>query len=200
LADLSALTEHYGTLSGINVLYIGEGNNTASALTMALSRVNGAKLTVITPPGYGLPRNVIATSQAFASESGAEICEDDNTAALPGDVDAVYTSRWQTTGTRKPDADWRRIFQPFKVTRDLMARVSKPSGTVFMHDLPVVRDEEVEKEIIDGHQSIAFRQAKHKLFSAMAVLDWCGGGIPTIHSAGSPEPSRSSAELFAEHQ
>jgi ornithine carbamoyltransferase len=173
LADLSALTEHFGELRGINVLYVGEGNNTANALVLALSRVEGARLTILAPVGYGVPCDVIAKARALASNSGAEICQYDNIAAFPRNVDVVYTSRWQTTGSYKPDPDWRRMFEPFKVTKDLMCQVSKPSGTVFMHDLPVVRGEEVERDIIDGQQSIAFRQATHKLFSAMAVLEWC---------------------------
>ena len=54
-----------------------------------------------------------------------------------------------------------------------MERVSKPSGTIFLHDLPAVRGEEVSSEVLDGPQSIAFQQAQNKLFSAMAVLEWC---------------------------
>jgi ornithine carbamoyltransferase len=57
-----------------------------------------------------------------------------------------------------------------------MARVSKPSGTIFLHDLPAMRGSEVVDEVLDGPQSIAFRQARHKLTSAMAVLSWCAGG------------------------
>jgi ornithine carbamoyltransferase len=56
-----------------------------------------------------------------------------------------------------------------------MERVSKPS-TIFMHDLPAVRGEEVLNEVLDGPQSRAFRQARHKLTSAMAVLEWCLAG------------------------
>jgi ornithine carbamoyltransferase len=54
-----------------------------------------------------------------------------------------------------------------------MARVSKPSGTIFLHDLPAVRGAEVSDEVLDGPQSRAFRQAHHKLTSAMAVLKLC---------------------------
>jgi ornithine carbamoyltransferase len=58
-----------------------------------------------------------------------------------------------------------------------MAEVSKPGGgTIFLHDLPAMRGYEVLDEVLDGPQSIAFRQAYHKLTSAMAVLDWCLGG------------------------
>ena len=54
-----------------------------------------------------------------------------------------------------------------------MDRVAKSTGTIFMHDLPAVRDEEVASEVLDGPQSIAFHQAHNKLFGAMAAIEWC---------------------------
>jgi ornithine carbamoyltransferase len=96
---------------------------------------------------------------------------------LPASVDVVYTTRWQTTGTFKTDPLWKEHFKPFTVTTTLMRKVSKAHATVFMHDLPAVRGEEVEHAVLEGPQSIAFRQARHKLFSAMAALEWCLVGI-----------------------
>jgi ornithine carbamoyltransferase len=60
-----------------------------------------------------------------------------------------------------------------------MAQVSKAKGTIFLHDLPAVRGSEVSDDVLDGPQSLAFRQAYHKLTSAMAVLKWCAA--PTVH-------------------
>ncbi|MFD1051376.1 ornithine carbamoyltransferase, partial [Kibdelosporangium lantanae] len=58
----------------------------------------------------------------------------------------------------------------FQVTSDLV----DPSGkAVFMHDLPAHRGEEVTADVLDGPASIAFQQAENKLYSAMAVLEWC---------------------------
>jgi ornithine carbamoyltransferase len=72
-------------------------------------------------------------------------------------------------------------FRPYTVTPEVMARVSKPGtaaepGTIFLHDLPAMRGYEVLDEVLDGPQSIAFRQAYHKMTSAMAVLNWCAEG------------------------
>jgi ornithine carbamoyltransferase len=173
LADLSTLAEHFGELENIEVLYIGEGNNTATALALACSRIRGAKLAILTPPHYGIPREVLQQSQRFADDYGADVRQYHDMEALPGKVDVVYTTRWQTTGTTKADPNWKESFNPFKVTKVLLDRLSKPSRTVFMHDLPAVRGEEVDAEVLDGPQSIAFRQAEHKLFSAMAGLTWC---------------------------
>ena len=98
--------------------------------------------------------------------------ESHDVADLPTGADVVYTTRWQTTGTTKPDPDWRRGFEPFRVTERVMRDAAAPHG-VFMHDLPAHRGEEVDAAVLDGPRSIALRQAQNKMYSAMAVLEWC---------------------------
>ena len=56
-----------------------------------------------------------------------------------------------------------------------MARVCKPTG-IFMHDLPAVREADVTSEVLDGPSSLSWRQAEHKMFSAMAILEWAVTG------------------------
>jgi ornithine carbamoyltransferase len=170
LADLTTLQLHFGDINGLRLLYLGEGNNTAAALALALTRVPGCAIELRTPAGYGLERSVLARAAESAARSGASIVERHDLAGLPKRPDVVYTTRWQTTGTTKPDPDWRSRFRPFQVTEALMARVG---DAVFMHDLPAHREEEVEAAVLDGPRSIAFAQAETKLHSAMAVLEWC---------------------------
>ncbi|HEU5374621.1 MAG TPA: hypothetical protein VFV38_04205 [Ktedonobacteraceae bacterium] len=173
LSDLATLQDHFGHLSDLHMLYLGEGNSTAAALALAISRIPAMKLTMLTPGGYGLPEDIYKQAQTFARKHGASIEEYHTLDALPQAVDVMYTARWQTTGSSKADPDWREHFEPFRVTQALMDRVAKPTGTIFMHDLPAVRDEEVAPEVLDGTQSIAFHQAHNKLFGAMAALEWC---------------------------
>jgi ornithine carbamoyltransferase len=173
LADLTTLQRRFQRLSGLRVLYMGEGNNTAAALALALARYPGTLLELRTPPGYGLAAEVLAAASAAASRCGAELVERHDMAALPTPVEVVYTTRWQTTGTAKPDPNWRAVFAPFRVSREVMARFP---AAVFMHDLPAHRGEEVDAEVLDGAASIAFLQADNKLYSAMAALEWCVAG------------------------
>jgi ornithine carbamoyltransferase len=173
LTDLTTLQRHFGRVDGLRVLYLGEGNNTASALALALSRYPGTELHLRTPAGYGLLPEYLARATEQAAAHGSLVTERHDLAELPRDVDVIYTTRWQTTGTSKPDADWRERFDPFQVRAELWERSPK---AVFMHDLPAHRGEEVTAEVLDGPASIAFWQAGHKLTSAMAVLEWCAGG------------------------
>jgi len=173
LADLSTLQEAFGRLSGLHVLYIGEGNNTAASLALAVARISEMRLTLVTPAGYGVPREILGSARRSATANGAVVVQHHDMADLPGGVDAVYTTRWLTMGVKKQEERWLDRFRPYTITPAVMARVSKPAGTVFLHDLPAMRGYEVLDEVLDGPQSIAFRQAFHKLTSAMAVLTWC---------------------------
>ena len=171
LTDLTTMTRRFGDVSGLRVLYVGEGNNTASALALALSRFPGTELHLRTPPGYGLDPRFLHGATIAAKRGGATVVERHDMADLPT-FDVLYTTRWQTTGTTKPDPDWRTVFAPFQVDGELLA--TSP-GAVFMHDLPAHRGEEVTADVLDGVASIAFDQAADKFHSARAVLEWCVG-------------------------
>ncbi len=174
LADLATLREHFGRLAGLHVLYMGEGNNSASAIAQAVALIPDMRLTLVTPERYGLPADLLEEVRTKGSANGSEIEQHHDMGRLPRGVDAVYTTRWLTMGAKKADEDWLPKFRPYTVTPAVMTEVSKPGGgTVFLHDLPAMRGYEVLDEVLDGPQSIAFRQAYHKMTSAMAVLDWC---------------------------
>jgi len=166
IADLVTIKENFGRLQDVSVLYVGEGNNTAAALAFAVALTPGMRLTLLTPEGYGLPTSIL-------EKAGAAVEQHHDISSLRDKFDVVYTTRWQTMGTPKTDSDWKEKFKPYSVTQEFMQHFSKDGSTVFMHDLPAVRGDDVISEVLDGPQSIAFRQARHKLTSAMAVLEWC---------------------------
>ena len=176
IADLVTMREVFGRLHDVHVLYMGEGNNTAVALALAVCQVPSMALTMLTPEGYGLPQEVLAEAQSTAAAGGAFIEQFHGVDRLPARVDVVYTTRWQTMGEPKADLKWREKFEPFRVSYEIMSRVSRPGHTIFMHDLPALRGAEVASEVLDGPQSVAFRQARHKLSSAMAIMEWCLDG------------------------
>src|SRR5262249_3507545 len=153
-----------------------EGNNTAAALAWAVAKTPGMKITMITPPGYGLADSTVTEVCRYASRHGSVVNQYHHPHKLPENVDAVYTTRWETMGVTHPDPLWLEQFFPYSVTQSLLNKVSNPSGTFFLNDLPAVRGDEVSDEILAGSHSLAWRQAQHKLYSAMAVLDWCLNG------------------------
>lgn len=169
ICDLATMRLHLGELTGVDVLYIGEGNNSATALAHGLAKVPSSTLTVAAPPGYGISEDDLAAARAVGASIEATVLTTSSMDDLPADVDIVYTTRWQTTGTAKTDSDWREVFRPFHIDEDLLSRW--PSA-LFMHDLPAHRGDEVSGAVLDGSRSIAWSQAAMKLSSAMAVLEF----------------------------
>jgi ornithine carbamoyltransferase len=174
IADLSVIKEHFGRLSGLHLLHLGEGNNTAEAQVLAVAQIPGMRMTLVTPKGYGIPETTLEKAHKLAAASGAIIEEHHRVDRLPTNVDVVYTTRWNL-GAPKLDWDWTSKFRPYAITSELMASVSKSTGTIFLHDLRAVRGFEVMAEVLDGPQSKATRLAYYKMASAMAVLNFCAG-------------------------
>jgi ornithine carbamoyltransferase len=183
IADLVTIRESLGRLEDVHVLYLGEGNNTAASLALAVAQTPGMRLTLVTPEGYSLPDDVLEKAYAVARQNNSTIEHHNRIDRLPNNVDVVYTTRWQTMGVPKAEQDWVTKFRPYSVTRALMSQVSKPSGTIFLHDLPAMRGDDVVDEVLDGPQSRAFRQSHHKLTSAMAVLTWCMADQVDAHNS-----------------
>lgn len=173
IADLVTIKEVFGHLQGVEILYVGEGNNTAAALALAVSLSPGMRLTLATPEDYGMQPHVLETSRELCRQSGSVVEEFHDLSTVLRGFDVVYATRWQTMGVPKSDPHWKEKFIPYRVTPELMQRFSRNGHTVFMHDLPAVRGDDVVDEVLDGPGSVAFRQAKHKMTSAMAVLEWC---------------------------
>ncbi|MBB5935022.1 ornithine carbamoyltransferase [Streptomyces zagrosensis] len=170
IADLTTLLSHFGKIEGLRVCYVGEGNNSAAALALTLSRYREVHLELRTPTGYGLEPATLRQAQLNARTSGASVTQVHSMDSAPAGFDVIYTTRWQTTGTNKPDPNWRDIFAPFQVTTALW---DKSPDAVFLHDLPAHRGEDVTAEVLDGPHSLAFDQSENKMYAAMAVLEWC---------------------------
>lgn len=169
ICDLATLLLEFGTLQRLSVLYVGEGNNTAAALAYGLCHLPECRVTFATPSGYGLSTSILDDAAKQARQAGGCVNQVHDMNSLPAQVDVVYTTRWQTTGTSKSASDWRQRFRPFYVDEALLERWPDAK---FMHDLPAHRGEEVSAEALEGPRSLAWTQARMKLLSAMAVLEW----------------------------
>ncbi|MBP2585262.1 ornithine carbamoyltransferase [Streptomyces sp. PvR006] len=171
IADLTTLAEHFGKLAGLHVLVVGEGNSSGAALALAGALTPGLRITLLSPEGYEVPKSTMDLVDEL-SGGDHQVRRITDPAEVEGPVDAVYTSRWQTMGVPKADPDWLTAFEGFAIDRAFFERYSGPD-TVFLHDLPAVRGQEVTDEVLDGERSLAWRQAHHKMTAAMAVLEWC---------------------------
>jgi ornithine carbamoyltransferase len=176
LSDYAAIHEAFGRTEGLSLAYLGEGNNTAAAIALLFSRVRGFRCNFYCPPGYELDERTASIATHFAAGSGAFISFANEVPKNPDPVDIVYTTRWQTMGVPHKEENWRAIFAPFRVDAALFERFKKPKGSVFMHDLPALRGDEVAGEVLDGPSSIAIRQSFQKTSGAAGALLWTLAG------------------------
>src|SRR5437762_2127477 len=166
IADFLTLQEHWGTLRGRTIAFVGDGNNVAASLAHAAAML-GVNLHVASPEGYQLPHSVVQQATSV-SRHGARLRLFSEAADAVAGVDAIYTNTWTSMG-RESEMDVRRLaFAPYQVDEALMA-LAKP-GALFMHCLPAHRGEEVTAEVFESAAAVVFDQAENRLHGQKALL------------------------------
>jgi ornithine carbamoyltransferase len=150
----------------LKLAYLGDGNNVCHSLMLS-GTAAGMDIVVASPANFAPDATLVGRARELAAHSGGSIrVTGDPIEAVTG-ADAVYTDVHESMG-QPDDSAKRQALAPYKVTSLLMAQ-TKPEG-VFMHCLPMRRDEEVEAAVADGPQSIVFEQAANRLHMHKALL------------------------------
>jgi ornithine carbamoyltransferase len=154
LADLLTIRQHFGSLAGLTVAWVGDGNNVCRSLLLAAERA-GVEMRVASPSG-------------FEPDVSAHVTNDPIEAVK--EVNVVCTDVWASMGQEDEAAARRRAFAGFTVTPQLMQQ-ARPDA-IFLHCLPAHRGEEVAAEVIDGPQSAVWQQAENRLHAQRGLLLW----------------------------
>jgi ornithine carbamoyltransferase len=167
LADLLTLQERFGQLRGLTVAYVGDSNNVANSLLLALPRL-GANLVIASPAGYGPAPTILERAHQDAREAGGwvEVCRDP--AVAVANAAAVYADSWYSMGQEHEATKRRHIFEAYQINEELMAHAG--DETVVMHCLPAHRGDEITDQVLDGPASIVFQQAENRLHAQKALL------------------------------
>jgi ornithine carbamoyltransferase len=167
LADLLTIRERFGRLEGVKVAYLGDGNNVAHSL-MEAGAIAGMEVVVSTPYGYRPHSEILVAAHERAMEHGGSIdWQADPTRAVRG-AQVVYTDVWVSMGEDAERQQRLDALAGHQVTSDLMSLAA--AGAIFMHCLPAHRGEEVVAEVIDGSQSVVFKQAANRLPTEQALI------------------------------
>jgi ornithine carbamoyltransferase len=168
LADLLTLRQRFGSLTGLRLAYLGDGNNVAHSLLEACA-LAAVDIVVATPEGYGPDPDVVTTAAARAEAAGSLVQITEDPVAAVADVDAVYTDVWVSMGDDEAERDERSTaLGPYQVNEAIMAEAGPEA--VFMHCLPAHRGQEVTAAVIDGPQSVVFDEAENRMHTAQALL------------------------------
>ncbi len=167
MADALTIEEKFGKQKGLNVVYVGDGNNVAVSLMHVSSKL-GWNFTCASPEGYDLNPEAVKTAQATAKESGSKLAFlRDPHAAVRG-AQVIYTDTWTSMGQEAETAKREQAFPPYQVNERLVSEASRDA--IVMHCLPAHRNHELTDEVADGPHSVIFPQAHNRLHAQKAIL------------------------------
>ena len=160
LADCLTLREHFGSLDGLTLAYVGDGNNVAHSLIEA-AHLTGMQLRLATPPTC-LP------DPSILAGAGRSVRILDTPDEAVAGAHAVYTDVWVSMGKEAGAEAHKSQLEGYRITPERMALAC--SDAVFLHCLPAHRGEEVDSAVIDGPASLVWRQAANRLPTEQALL------------------------------
>jgi ornithine carbamoyltransferase len=156
LADLLTLREAFGTLEGLRLAYIGDGNNVARSLALLGTRA-GVEVVVASPEGYELERG-----------TGATLVRDPREAARG--AHALYTDVWVSMGDEEEAAARRAALAGYRID-DALLDLARPDA-IALHDLPAHVGEEITAEVLYGTRQRIWDQAENRRHAQKALLEW----------------------------
>ena len=170
LAGLLTIKEHKGTLKGLKLSYVGDGNNMANSLIQACAKA-GMHITVASPEEYSCPDFFVEQGKADASKTGGSVFMTTDPVAAVKDADVVYTDTWTSMGQEEEKEKRVAIFGKYQVNKNLLSYAKKDA--IFLHCLPAYRGYEVTEDVIDSPCSVVFDEAENRLHAHKAILVHC---------------------------
>lgn len=166
LGDMMTVIEKKGKLKGINLTYIGDGNNVANSLIEASSMM-GINLKIACPKGFE-PDTEVLKEQKASAKSEIRIVRNPKDAAMGADV--LYTDAWVSMGQEKEEKQKKKKFKAYQLNSKILSYAKKDA--IVLHCLPAHRGEEITDDVIDSPQSAVFDQAENRLHTQKALLEF----------------------------
>jgi ornithine carbamoyltransferase len=167
LADALTIQEKFGKAKGLNVTYIGDGNNVAVSLMHICAKL-GWNFTMANPVGYEIAPSAIEIAKQIIPETSAEISFYNNPHDAVKGADVIYTDTWTSMGQEEETAKREAAFAEYQVNHRLVSEAKK--DVIVMHCLPAHRNHELTDDVADGSQSVIFPQAHNRLHAQKAIL------------------------------
>lgn len=170
LADLMTIMEHKNHFKGLQLAWIGDGNNVCSDLLIGCMKT-GISVVAAIPKGFEPPTSVLEVVRGvgYKNNCAFDITREPTEAVKNADI--VVTDTFVSIGTEVERETRRAVFLPkYQVNSKLMQ--SAKADSIFMHCLPAKRGEEVTADVIDGKSSVVWIEAENRLHMQKALLDY----------------------------
>jgi ornithine carbamoyltransferase len=162
LADLMTLAERFGSLEGLRVAYVGDGNNVCHSL-MLLGSAVGVEVAVACPAE-------LEPDAAIVEQAGALVSVGHDPSAAAAGAHALYADVWVSMGDEAEAERRRSLLAPFRVDEDLL--VEARDDAVVLHCLPAHPGEEISEGLLYGERSAVWDQAENRLHAQKALLEF----------------------------
>jgi len=172
MGDALTILEKFGSLKGLNVTFIGDGNNVAVSLMHVCAKL-GANFTLASPEGYDLKPKAVSIANQITAETGSKLRYLRDPHEAVRDAHVIYTDTWTSMGQEEETKKREQVFPPYQVNSKLVAE-ARPD-VIVMHCLPAHRGQEITDEVADGPHSVLFPQAHNRLHAQKAILAKCLG-------------------------
>jgi len=164
MGDMLTIMEKKGTLGGLTIAYLGDGNNVANSWLNASTRFS-FNLRIGTSPETKPDPNILQHAQKIGLSQ--IIVTFDPKEAIK-DADVIYTDVWASMGQKDLSDQRRKLLKDFQVNNTLLKYAK--SDCIVMHCLPANRGEEITDEVMDGPHSVVFDQAENRLHAQKAIM------------------------------
>ncbi|MDR0313821.1 MAG: ornithine carbamoyltransferase [Treponema sp.] len=168
LADMLTLEENFDTVQGKKLCFVGDGRNNVVRSLMVIGSKLGLQLFIIAPKDLAPDPVLLAKCNGLAEKSGGEITVSTDLEDVKG-ADAIYTDVWASMGEEGKREERIKLLKPYQVNQALMDKSGRKE-TIFMHDLPAIKGEEVTADVIDGPKSKAWDQAENRKHTIKAIM------------------------------
>jgi ornithine carbamoyltransferase len=166
-ADLLTVMEKKGKLKGLQLVYVGDGNNVCNSLLLGCA-LTGMNMRAATPRDFKPNADILSKAQEIAKEKGGKIETLSNPYQAVEGADVIYTDTWVSMGQEAEKQTRENLFLPYQVNDKLAEKANK--DYIFLHCLPAHRGLEVSAEVIDGPHSVVFDEAENRMHAQKAIL------------------------------
>jgi ornithine carbamoyltransferase len=168
LADLMTIQEQKKKLKGLQLAWLGDGDNVCNDLMLGCAKTS-INMTAACPKGYEPRKDIVTLAKAEGKKTGVDIVITDDATSAVKDADIIATDTFISIGKEDERTTRESIFLPkYQVNIDTI-KLAK-SDVIFMHCLPAKRGMEVTAEVIDGTWSVVWQEAENRLHTQKALL------------------------------
>lgn len=167
MADLLTIKEHFGTLEGLKLTYVGDGNNVAHSLLVGCAIV-GMNVTIGCPQGFEPSQKYLDLALEIAKKSGSKVEVVHNPQFAVKDANIIYTDVWASMGQESETDKRKEIFKPYQINQTLCDAAA--NDAIVLHCLPAHREEEITHEVLEKNADIIFEQAENRMHAQKAIM------------------------------